>query len=132
MVAKVTDMYCKEQNHSKLKSYRAHAPMSSIPQQSSIKSSVISADKLPRSESRYVPFCQVCGWYGYSQEKIIREFEGFRSEDEDGFAYKFTEYDYDDETRERKTKHIHKYIPKLVDEAVDFPLKMRNNGSCQI
>ena len=67
--------------------------MSSIPQIANIKSSVVTENTLPRSESSYVTFCQVCSWYGYPQEKIIRELEGFRSEEEDGFAYKFTEYD---------------------------------------
>jgi hypothetical protein len=40
----------------------------------------------PQSES-----CQVCGWYGYPGQKIIREFKGIRSEDEEGFVDKFTE-----------------------------------------
>jgi hypothetical protein len=83
-------------------------------------------DILPRSERSCVTFCQVCGWYGYPQEKIIIEFEGIRPEDKDGFVDIFSEYDYD-----TKTKHIHKYDPIKVQEAVDFALEMRNCGSCQ-
>ena len=129
MVAKVTDKYYKELNLNKLKSYKAHAPMSSIPQLSSIKSSVISADKLPRIESSFVTFCQVRDWYGYPQEKIIREFEGFRSEEEDGIAYKFTEYDHvAAKTEEKRSIHKHKYNHNLVQQVVDFTLKMRNYG----
>ena len=93
----------------------------------SIKGSVVTKEP----QSCYVTYCRVCEWYGYPFEKIIREFEGFRSEEEDGFVDKFTEYDYDTETGQKRNKHIHKYIPKLVDEAVNFALKMRNEGSCQ-
>jgi hypothetical protein len=98
--------------------------MSSIPQIATIKTSIVTEDTLPLS----VTFCQVCGWYGYPFEKIIVEFEGIRPEDEDGFVDKFTEYDYDTETGQKKTKHIHKYDPELVQEAVDATLKIRDGG----
>jgi hypothetical protein len=105
--------------------------MSSIPQIANIKSSTVTENRLPRSEGSSVTFCQVCSWYGYPQEKIIRDFEGIRPEDEDGFIYKFTEYDYNTDTGEKRTKHIHKYNLKLVQESLDIALKMRNDGSCQ-
>jgi hypothetical protein len=94
--------------------------VSSIPQIANIKSSIVTDDSPLLHESSYVIFCQVCRWYGYAQEKIIIEFEGIRSEDEDGFVDIFTEYEYDTETGEKGTKHIHKYDPKLVQKAVDF------------
>ena len=91
----------------------------------------VTEDTLPRRDSSCVTFCQVCSWYGYQGEKIIIEFEGIRPGDDDGFAYKFTEYDYDPETGNKGTKHIHKYNPKLVQESLDLALKMRNGRSCQ-
>jgi hypothetical protein len=67
----------------------------------------------PQTGSSYIAFCQICGWYGYPQEKILVEFEGIRPEDEDGFIDKFTEYDYDAEVG---------YSPELVQELVDLAL----------
>jgi hypothetical protein len=101
--------------------------MSSISRVDNIKSSIVTEDTLPQSESSCVTLCQVCGWYGYAQEKIIIEFEGIRPEDEDGFVDIFTEYDYDAaRIGGKRTKHIHKYNPKLVQESLDLALKMRN------
>jgi hypothetical protein len=82
----------------------------------------------PRTGSSYITFCQVCGWYSYPHEKIIIEFEGTCPEEEDGFAYKFTEYNYDTERAQKGNKHIHKYDPELVQEAVDAALKIRDGG----
>lgn len=85
----------------------------------------------PQTGSSYVTVCQVCAWYGYPQEKIIVEFEGVRSEDEEGFIDIFTEYNYYTETGEKGNKHIHRYDPKLVQECLDLALKIRNGGrSC--
>jgi hypothetical protein len=67
-------------------------------------------------KSSYVTRCQVCGWYGYPEDKIIVEFEGMRPEYEDGFVYKFTEYDYDGLIGQNRIKHVHKYKPELVQE----------------
>jgi hypothetical protein len=106
--------------------------MSGISQFDNIKSSVVTEDTLHRTGSSYVTFCQVCGWYGYPYEKIVVEFEGIRSEEEDGFVDKFTEYDYDAKTVEiKRIIHRHKYDPKLVQEAVDFALRMRNGDGNQ-
>lgn len=82
----------------------------------------------PQTGSSYITFCQVCGWYGYPYEKIVVEFEGIRSEEEDGFVDKFTEYNYDAETGQKGTRHIHKYDAKLVQEALNIVLRMRNGG----
>jgi hypothetical protein len=76
----------------------------------------------------YVAFCQVCGWYGYPQEKIIVEFEGIRPENEDGYIDIFTEYDYNSDTGEKGAKHIHKYNPELVQELVVLALESSNAG----
>ena len=89
----------------------------------------INFDKVDsQSKSSYVTFCQICEWYGYPQEKILVEFEGINPEDEDGFVDKFTEYNYDANEGEKRTKHVHKYDPKLVQEYLDLVLKVRNRG----
>jgi hypothetical protein len=67
---------------------------------------------------KYV-YCDLCAMNGYANEKVSVEFEGFRSEYEDGFIYKFTVYDYYYPARE----HIHKCNLKLIDELVGLPLK---------
>jgi hypothetical protein len=106
--------------------------MTAISQIGNIKDSVVTKESLLQPRNCYVTYCQVCGWYGYPFEKIIREFDGFRSEEDDGFAYKFTDYDCDAKTiGEKRTKHVHKYNPKLVQEAVDFALRMRNGDGSQ-
>ena len=56
-----------------------------------------------RSES--YSFCDNCEWNGYPNEKIIRLFYGYRSEEEDAFIYEFTEYQYP--LRNHKRKHLH-------------------------
>jgi hypothetical protein len=89
---------------------------------------ILDENTSPQTGSSYITFCQVCGWYGYPHEKIIIEFEGIRPEDEDGFVDIFTEYDYDTETAEKGNKHIHKYDPELIQEAVDAALKIRDGG----
>jgi hypothetical protein len=101
--------------------------MSIIKQIYDIKGSAVTKESGPRLGSRYITHCQLCGWYGYPFEKIILDFEGFRPEEEDGFAYKFTEYDAAT-IGERRIKHIHKYDPILVQEAIAFALRMRNGG----
>jgi hypothetical protein len=102
--------------------------MTGISQIGNIKGSIVTKESLLQPRSSYVTYCQVCEWYCYPFEKIIREFEGFRPEEEDGFAYKFTEYDYNTETGQKGTRHIHKYDPKLVQEVVNIVLRMRNGG----
>jgi hypothetical protein len=105
--------------------------MTGISQVDIIKNSGIAVNSHSQWKSGYVTVCQICGWYGYPEENIVVEFEGIRPEDEDGFVDKFTEYDNDTETAKKGTKHIHKYDPQLVKEAVDLALKMRTDGGCQ-
>jgi hypothetical protein len=33
--------------------------------------------------------CDICACDGYPYEKVVFRYTGFRSEDEDGFAYKY-------------------------------------------
>ena len=100
--------------------------MTGISQIGNIKNSVITWKADPKWKSGHVTVCQICGWYGYPQENILVEFEGIRSEDEDGFVEKFAEYDYDTEAGEKRDKHIHKYNPELVQELVDLAVESRN------
>jgi hypothetical protein len=72
--------------------------MTGILQVYNIKNSVISLC------SSYVASCQICGWYGYPQEKILVEFEGIRPEYEEGYIDIFTEYNYNTETGEKGSK----------------------------
>jgi hypothetical protein len=102
--------------------------MTGISQIGNIKGSVVTKESLLQPRSSYVTYCQVCSWYGYPREKIIIEFEGFRHEEEDGFVDKFTEYNYDAEIGQKGTRHIHKYDAKLVQEALNIVLRMRNGG----
>jgi hypothetical protein len=102
--------------------------MSGISYIGNIKGSIVTKESLLQQGGCYVTYCQVCEWYGYPFEKIIREFEGFRSEEEDGFVDKYTEYDYNAETGHKNNKHIHKYNPELIQELVDLALKVRNGG----
>jgi hypothetical protein len=44
-------------------------------------------------QSRYV-LCDICTFDGYPYEKVLFRYIGFRSEDEDGFAYKYTVNDF--------------------------------------
>lgn len=78
--------------------------------------------------NNYVTNCQICGWYGYPDEKITIEFEGIRPEDEDGFVDKFTEYNYVPQVGAKRIKHVHKCNPKFVQKLVDLVLKIRNSG----
>ena len=67
-------------------------------------------------------FCDQCAWYGFPNEKIVRVFHGLRPEYEDGFIYRYTEYDYDPFGKSR-IKHVHKYDQKIIDEQVRIALK---------
>jgi hypothetical protein len=67
----------------------------------------IDADKsyIDSQRSESYSFCDTCEWNGYPNQKIVRLFYGYRSEDEDGFIYKFREYDYP--LSRHRRKHIH-------------------------
>jgi hypothetical protein len=56
---------------------------------------------------------------------LMKRLLGFfmeRPEDEDGFIYRYTEYDYDP-LGKSKTIHVHKYDPKVIDEQVKIALE---------
>ena len=66
-------------------------------------------------------FCDQCAWNGFPNEKI-RVHHGLRPEDEDGFIYRYTEYDYDP-LGKSNIIHVHKYNWKVIEEQVRIALK---------
>ncbi|HZA06618.1 MAG TPA: hypothetical protein VE619_02845 [Nitrososphaeraceae archaeon] len=98
--------------------------MSGISHIDTIKSSVVNEKAGLKPGSSYITYCQVYEWYGYPFEKVIVVFEGSRTEEEEGFAYKFSEYDYDASAlgEKKRAEHKHKYNPKLVQEFVDLAI----------
>ena len=70
----------------------------------------------------YYIFCDQCAWNGFPNEKIVRLFHGLRPEYEDGFIYRYTEYDFDPVSKSRII-HVHKYNPKIIDEQVRIALE---------
>jgi hypothetical protein len=67
-------------------------------------------------------FCDQCAWNGFPYEKIVRVFHGLRPDYEDGFIYRYTEYDYDPVGKSRII-HVHKYDQKIIDEQVRIALE---------
>src|SRR5215217_7269883 len=51
---------------------------------------------------KYV-LCDICAFDGYTNEKVVFIYTGFRSEDEDRFVYKYTVNEYENPDR----IHIH-------------------------
>jgi hypothetical protein len=49
-------------------------------------------------------FCDICAYDGYPCEKVVFRYTGFRSEDEDGFAYKYTVNEFENPDR----IHVHR------------------------
>ena len=64
-------------------------------------------------------FCDVCRFNGYPNEKVVIVIEGFRCENEDGFAIKFTEYDF---PIQNGKVHVHKYNDELIGKIVNQSL----------
>jgi|SRR5215212_1652259 len=79
-------------------------------------------DKLFDVNAQCYIFCDQCAWYGFPNEKIVRIFHGLRPEDEDGFIYDYTEYDYDSSGKNRII-HIHKYNPKIIEQLIRIALE---------
>jgi hypothetical protein len=83
-------------------------------------------------------FCDICACDGYTYEKVVFKYAGFRSEDEDGFAYKYTVNEFENPDR----IHVHRssrgtsYLQqqKTLDQPfLDNRLKEHfNNESCEI
>jgi len=63
--------------------------------------------------------CDICEFNGYPNEKVVVIVHSFRSEDEDGFAIKFTAYEFP--VRNRKI-HSHKYDEQLIKNLVNQSL----------
>ena|ERR687886_460634 len=65
-------------------------------------------DKITLSHNDIKGFvhCDICACDGYPYEKVVFRYTGFRSEDEDGFAYKYTVNDYENPDR----IHIHRSL----------------------
>ena len=57
-------------------------------------------------------YCDICTFNGYPNQKVVYEYEGLRSEDEEGFIYKFTEYEYP--LQKRRIVHVHKWNDNLI------------------
>lgn len=80
-------------------------------------------------------FCDVCSFHGYPYEKVVFRCTGFRSEDEDGFAYKYDINEFENSDR----IHIHRsggtsYLQQHhVSPDQDRNLKEQfDNESCEI
>jgi hypothetical protein len=69
--------------------------------------------------------CDQCSWNGFPNEKIVRLFHGLRPECEDGFIYRYTEYDYDPLDKS-EIEHVHKYNPKIIEEQLRSILERLN------
>ena len=63
--------------------------------------------------------CDVCKLNGYPNQKVVFVIHGFRHEDEDGFAIKFTQYDYQ---IQNEKVHVHKCDEELVKRLVNESL----------
>jgi hypothetical protein len=66
------------------------------------------ADYNIKGFGRYV-FCDTCAFDGYPCEKVVFRYTGFRSEDEDGFAYKYTVNEFENPDR----IHIHRSLKQI-------------------
>lgn len=83
---------------------------------------IFSEDKDKHFDDEDHIFCDQCACNGFPNEKIVRLFHGLRPECEDGFIYRYTEYDYDS-LGKGNIKHAHKYDPKIIEEQVRIALK---------
>jgi hypothetical protein len=86
---------------------------------------IFSLDTDKHFDAKDFIFCDQCAWNGFPNEKIVRLFHGLRPEYEDGFIYRYTEYDYDP-LGKSKILHVHKYNLKIIDEQVRSILEVRD------
>lgn len=63
--------------------------------------------------------CEVCEFNGYPNEKVIYHYEGLRSEYEEGFIHKLTEYEY---PIQKRRVHVHKCNDELINRLVNKSL----------
>jgi hypothetical protein len=78
-------------------------------------------------------FCDICAFDGYPNEKVVFKCTGIRSEDEDGFAYKYTVNEFVNPDR----IHIHRSLRGLQQHHTshdpDSHIKEHfDNESCEI
>jgi hypothetical protein len=80
----------------------------------------ISKDKIKSFDNhKNYSNCDACTLNGYPNEKLVYEYEGLRSEDEEGFIYRFTEYEY---LLQKRIVHKHKYNDELINRLVNQSL----------
>jgi hypothetical protein len=83
----------------------------------------ISKDKIKSFDNdKNYSYCNVCAVNGYPNKKVVYEYEGLRSEDEEGFIYKLTEYEY---PLQKRIVHKHKYNYELINRLVNQSLGIR-------
>ena len=79
-------------------------------------------------------FCDICACDGYPYEKVVFKYAGFRSEDEDGFAYKYTINEFENPDK----IHIHRSYLQQQNTSADQPIldnrlkEQFDNESCEI
>ena len=84
---------------------------------------IISEDKIKSFDNgKSYSYCDVCTFNGYPNEKVVYRYEGLRSEDEEGFIYKITEYEYEYPLQQRRIIHVHKWNDDLVNRLVNQSL----------
>jgi hypothetical protein len=78
----------------------------------------------------FATYCDVCAFNGFPYEKVVYEYGGLRSEDEEGFIYNFTEYEY---PLQKRVVHVHKWNHDLINTLVNQSLGNSEdpyNGYC--
>ena len=75
-------------------------------------------DKSSVSDRNYF-LCDICEFNGYPNEKVVYQYKGLRSEDEEGFITRFSVYDY---PIQAGILHVHKYNERLICELVNVAL----------
>jgi hypothetical protein len=58
-------------------------------------------------------YCDLCALNGHPNQKVVFEYEGLRPEDQDGFIYKFSVYEYP-LLEHLKRRHVHVFQSKQV------------------
>ncbi|HJT47967.1 MAG TPA: hypothetical protein VJ729_07265 [Nitrososphaeraceae archaeon] len=73
-------------------------------------------------------FCDICAADGYLYEKVVFKYTGFRSEDEDGFAYKYAVSEFENPDR----IHIHRSLRGLQHHASpDHDSHLKEHFACE-
>ena len=75
-------------------------------------------DKSSVSDRNYF-LCDICEFNGYPNEKVVYQYKGQRSEDEEGFITRFSVYDYPIQAGKF---HVHKWNDELINRLVNQSL----------